>query len=90
MTIDRDEIDRLAAGGHPIRFCNGGPASATGCGKVATVVCTERVPGHAVEFPLQWYACDHLDHQEYGEVWPIVEPIGRWFARILGSQVGSK
>lgn len=63
-----------------VRYCNGGPDAETFCGEPASVVCTE-VSGHP--WPLQWYACDDIEHHGRGKV----EPIGEWLERNgLGSE----
>ena len=56
------------------RACNGGPGGVKWCGKPATVVCTERDDGPR---PLQWYACDDVEHRQGAHV----EPIEAWFNR---------
>ena len=57
-----------------MRACNGGPHAVAWCGKPATVVCTARDDGPR---PLQWFACDDVEHREGAHV----EPIAEWFKR---------
>lgn len=54
------------------RRCNGGPFGKKSCGRVATVVCTDRNG-------LQWFACGELEHQENAR---HAEPIAEWFERL--------
>ncbi|MGH8748798.1 MAG: hypothetical protein ACREU5_06800 [Burkholderiales bacterium] len=43
------------------------------CGRIAVVVCTERT-----STPLQWFACDDVEHHEGA----LTEPIAEWFERV--------
>lgn len=57
----------------PTRLCNGGPTAVKWCGRIAVVVCTERT-----STPLQWFACDDVEHHEGA----LTEPIAEWFERV--------
>jgi hypothetical protein len=84
VTIDADRVVFRAVPpeedprpmSHPARYCNGGPHGHGWCGKTATVVCTMRNDGPN---PLQWFACDDVDHQEQA----ITTPIAEWFAKLF-------
>lgn len=84
----------------PARVCNGG-RTGKWCGAPATTLCTSTRPDDAPKLrslvqvfpgldatvvgPLQWYACDNVDHQEDA----TTEPYADWYRReVLG--IGSK
>lgn len=72
-----------------MRECNGGPHAVAWCGKPATVVCTERESSCPPDVaallgpgahPLEWFACDDVEHHEGA----ATTPIAQWFARAQG------
>lgn len=60
----------------PVRLCSGGPHAVKWCGKVATVVCTER---DEVTPRVKWFACEDVEHREGA----LIEPIDEWFRRLF-------